>query len=427
MLARMWEAIDYFLFVYVPPAVLLAAQCFWFARTWRAARSRRSGRAKLVLSTAWGIALAVVLAGIADLLLGIASRLPSPGITTWLPILVGTWLFSSGFGFLLVLFMAAVGRIASVLRALSSRGRVPRESDASAQPDLFRRRLVKGSAYLLGAAPFVGGVYGLAEERLDYKTYRLDIPIPRLPAALDGFRIVQLSDIHMGHYLPVRELRRVVDVANVLRADLVAITGDFISNSIEPLEECIAELARLSAPLGVWGCNGNHEEYVECEAAAAELFQRHGMNLLRQASAQVSCRGEQINLIGVDYQTTRTPWECPEPVLFNAERLVRADMPNILMSHNPNVFPRAAALGIELTLAGHTHGGQVQLEIVDRRLNPARFMTDYTAGLYRRPLRGAGANSDTALLYVNRGIGTIGFPVRIGVPPEITLLTLRIA
>jgi predicted MPP superfamily phosphohydrolase len=123
-------------------------------------------------------------------------------------------------------------------------------------------------------------------------------------------------------------------------------------------------------------------------------------------------------------------------------------MPNILLSHNPNSFPRAAELGIELSLAGHTHGGQIQVEILDHRLSPARFITDYIAGLYQRPLfapsltdaaapRGDGyaeapkvspaANPSNGMsaLYVNRGLGTVGAPVRLGVPPEISFIVLR--
>jgi uncharacterized protein len=113
-------------------------------------------------------------------------------------------------------------------------------------------------------------------------------------------------------------------------------------------------------------------------------------------------------------------------------------MPNILLSHNPNSFNRAAELGIELSLAGHTHGGQIQVEILDHRLSPARFITDYVAGLYQRPLFAPSPTAvsqtflpasilrrPSASLYVNRGLGTVGAPVRLGVPPEITLLVLR--
>ena len=109
------------------------------------------------------------------------------------------------------------------------------------------------------------------------------------------------------------------------------------------------------------------------------------------------------------------------------DKLVRRGMTNILLSHNPNSFNRAAELGIELSLAGHTHGGQVQVEILDHRLSPARFITNYIAGLYTRPMEvGPAANPvRKSQLYVNRGLGTVGAPVRLGVPPEITLITLR--
>ena len=124
--------------------------------------------------------------------------------------------------------------------------------------------------------------------------------------------------------------------------------------------------------------------------------------------------------------------------LAGVEPLVRKDVPNILLSHNPNSFNRAAELGIELSLAGHTHGGQIQVEILDHRLSPARFITDYVAGLYMRPLftpaktvasqkflHATTLHGPHSAIYVNRGLGTVGAPVRLGVPPEISLLTLR--
>jgi predicted MPP superfamily phosphohydrolase len=128
-------------------------------------------------------------------------------------------------------------------------------------------------------------------------------------------------------------------------------------------------------------------------------------------------------------------------MLAGLELLVRRDVPNILLSHNPNSFPRAAELGIELSLAGHTHGGQVRVEILDHRWSPAEFFTPYVAGLYRRPLHTSALLKDgeiaalfpasdlsatpSGLIYVNRGLGTIGAPILLGVPPEITLMTLR--
>jgi hypothetical protein len=234
-------------------------------------------------------------------------------------------------------------------------------------------------------------------------------------------KIVQLSDIHSGDYMPLYEVRRAVDMANELGAHLALVTGDFVSNESDPLAGCIAELSRLRAPLGIWGCNGNHEIYARAEDAAEELFQQHGMKLLRQKNAELEFGGAKFNLIGVDYQRDHMVSGPHPPMLENVGRLVRRDVPNILMSHNPNSFDKAAELGIELSLAGHTHGGQVKFEILEKNITPARFITPYTAGLFDQP----GGNGKRSFLYVNRGLGTFALPARLGVDPEITLLTLR--
>jgi predicted MPP superfamily phosphohydrolase len=219
------------------------------------------------------------------------------------------------------------------------------------------------------------------------------------------------------------------------------VTGDFVTGRSDPLEDCIAELSRLRAPLGVWGCNGNHEIYARAEEKSAQLFQQHGMKLLRQENAELRWKGGAFNLIGVDYQRQQRDAQGKRPpMLAGVATLVRRDVPNILLSHNPNSFPKAAELGIELSLAGHTHGGQVRVEILDHRWSPAEFLTPYVAGLYQRPLfapvrpgesemaeapPASNLQSPPSSIYVNRGLGTIGAPVRLGVPPEITLITLR--
>jgi len=171
------------------------------------------------------------------------------------------------------------------------------------------------------------------------------------------------------------------------------------------------------------------------EDEAERLFREKGMRLLRARNEIVERNGARFNLIGVDYQRdhmVRSEDVRSGPMLQEIESLVRRDMPNVLLSHNPNSFHRAAELGIELSLAGHTHGGQVKVEIVDHDITPARLISPFVAGLYRLPMSGNGhadgngsQKSALAALYVNRGLGTFGFPVRIGVPPEITLLTLR--
>jgi uncharacterized protein len=217
-----------------------------------------------------------------------------------------------------------------------------------------------------------------------------------------------------------------------LRLDLTVLIGDLITSARDPLEDCIAELSRLRAPLGVWGCHGNHERSAGAEARAQALFARYGMHVLRQQGAELSWRGGRFNLLGVDDQRERARPGAPSSLLRGIEGLVRRDIPNILLSHNPDTFPRAAALGIELSLAGHTHGGQLRFALGGRQWSPASLVTPFVAGLYRLPFGPEGQGGEvapcpqkSAFLYVNPGLGTFGLPVRLGVPPEITVLTLR--
>jgi uncharacterized protein len=306
-------------------------------------------------------------------------------------------------------------------------------------PDPSRRTFFRTASVVAGAAPFLGVMYGYAAERLRYEVRRIEIPLTNLPPELDGMEIVQLSDIHLSSYMSRESVRRAVDMANDVGADLAVVTGDLITGMHDSVADCVDEVRHLYAPLGVYGCNGNHEIYARAEDLAERLYQQAGMKLLRGENALIHYKGAQLNLIGVDYQRERTPSGRKIQMLGEVEPLVRRDTPNILLSHNPNSFNRAAELGIELSLAGHTHGGQVQVEILDVSISPARFITDYVAGLYRRPLLMPNvpkrmsetiklmpnAPKGLSALYVNRGLGTVGAPVRLGAPPEITHIVLR--
>jgi len=308
-------------------------------------------------------------------------------------------------------------------------------------PDPSRRTFFRTASIVAGAAPFISVMYGYAAERLRYEVRRVEIPLANLPPELDGMEIVQLSDIHLSGYMTRESVRRAVDMANDLGADLAVVTGDLITGVHDPIAECVEEVRHLHAPLGVYGCNGNHEIYARAEDLAERLYQQAGMKLLREENAIIHYKGGQLNLIGVDYQRERQPNGRKIQMLSGLEPMVRQDMPNILLSHNPNSFNRAAELGVDLTLSGHTHGGQVKVEILDVSLSPAQFITDYIAGLYHRPLlmpyqpKRLGetiklmpnAPKGLAALYVNRGLGTVGAPVRLGVPPEITHIVLRSA
>ena len=423
------------------------AQRYWFSRAWRFAGRIQDSAWRKGLRSALLILLGVVaLVALTDVVRSIRGTI-SRG--SWWSAFFGLWLSSSILSYLLIKLIAGMDWLWRCLRSA-----VPAESNASivqAAPaealapdegiDHSRRRFFHAAGFLAGAVPFVSFAYGFVAERFRFQIREIEIPIANLPPALDGMRITQLSDIHASSFMPISEVRRAVGMANELGGDLTVVTGDFLTVKTDPLEDCIAELSRLRAPLGVWGCNGNHEIYAKAEAESAALFSRHGMRLLRKENAELRWQGSAFNLIGVDYQRQRDDIGSPAPMLVGVEPLIRRDVPNILLSHNPNSFPRAAELGIELSLAGHTHGGQVRVEILDHSWSPARFLTPYVAGLYQRPLCFSSNLSDgeisslfpssnlkavpSSSIYVNRGLGTIGAPVRLGVPPEITLITLR--
>jgi predicted MPP superfamily phosphohydrolase len=271
-----------------------------------------------------------------------------------------------------------------------------------------RRAFLTTAARTAVAAPLV--ITGLgAMARKDFQVREVEAAIPGLPRDLDRLRIVQLTDIHLSPLLDRRDLARAVDMANELRAHLAVITGDLITSRGDPLDDALAELARLKADAGIYGCHGNHEIYAGalgyCTAAGARL----GIRFLRQRQAALQFGGATLNLVGVDYQ--RRGW----PYLVNAEKFVDRSNVNVLLSHNPDVFPEARRKGFALTLAGHTHGGQVNVEILDTAVNVARFYTPYTRGLYQE---------DGSSLYVSAGIGTVGIPVRLGAPAEVSLVKL---
>ncbi len=218
--------------------------------------------------------------------------------------------------------------------------------------------------------------------------------------------------------MPADRIRRYATIVNQLKPDLVALTGDYIAWDPETQIDVVQALAGLQAPCGVFGCLGNHDYDTGIEASITHLFAGEGIRILRQERAPIQDRGERLNLIGIDYESLLSsdhPGHRVGRYLAGCEKLVAPDMVNILLSHNPNVFDRAAELGIDLTLAGHTHGGQLSLEFIHRGLNLSALVMPYTRGLYQK---------SGGQLYVSRGIGTTGFPIRVGARPEITLLEL---
>jgi len=330
------------------------------------------------------------------------------GAFTW-------WLVGSWMGFCLVIVFWTVDRVARASAWVYSRARdaAPAHVAASKPAPIgvlspTRRRFLGQTAIALSATPFVAAAYGLLYGRLDVEVTRQRIRLARLPKAFEGFRIAQLSDFHISPYMPADQIRRCVTITNQLKADLVVMTGDYLLWDPAAQAEVVQALAGLRAPYGVFGCLGNHETITQTEESITRLFAAQGIHILRQERASIRLGGDTLNLIGIDDS---------QPDLRVIARQVMPDTVNILLVHEqtPDGFDRAVELGIDLTLAGHTHGGQLSLEFLHRGLCLSRFETPYVSGWYEK---------SGGQLYVNRGIGTTMFPIRLGARPEITVLEL---
>lgn len=276
------------------------------------------------------------------------------------------------------------------------------------QPE--RRKLIVNAGKLVVAAPFVIAGYGATVGRTSFGVQEIEIPVENLPDDLARLRIVQLSDLHLGPFLSEEQLARVIDASNELRPDIALVTGDLISSRSDPVDIALKQCARLRADR-ILGCLGNHERYSRLENYVTANGNKCGVHFLRMQAENLRYGSAELNFGGVDYQR----FDHRDHYLPGAESLIRPGAVNILLSHNPDVFPTAARQGWDVTLSGHTHGGQVTVEILNQTLNLARVYTRYVSGFYKQ---------GRASCYVTRGIGTIGIPARIGAPPEITLVRL---
>ena len=327
------------------------------------------------------------------------------------------WLFSSTIAFFVVVLVWIVKAIARAVAWLARAWHPRREAPAADLAAPSRRHFLEQAVV---AAPFVAGAYGLFYGRLNLEVSHPRIRLPRLPQAFSGFRIAQLTDIHIGPFMSEQQIRKFVEIANAQKPDLIAITGDYVTWDPSTQQAVVAALSGLKAPFGVFGCLGNHEAWSGTEDSITHLFALAGIPILRGARLSISTGGEQFNLMGVDYGARR-PMMVPHNKAFvrqylhGVERLMVPGATNILLSHNPETFDRAAELGIDFSLAGHTHGGQLALEFISPEIAPSRLITPYVAGWFGLP---------GGQLYVSRGIGTIAAPMRVGAPPEIPVFEL---
>jgi predicted MPP superfamily phosphohydrolase len=241
-----------------------------------------------------------------------------------------------------------------------------------------------------------------------FRINRVELPLAKLPKELDGLTIAQVSDVHVGRFTRASMLPQIVEATNALKADLVLMTGDLIDLTMSDLPTALQFVSKIDPRHGLYLCEGNHD-LIEDPVGFETTVKQAGYKLLVDESDVVSVKGHPVQLLGM-------MWTRKEEAIVGAmSRLVpqmHHDAFPILLAHHPHAFDTAAAVGVPLTLSGHTHGGQIML---NERLGAGPAMFRYWSGLYRKP---------GSALFVSNGVGN-WFPLRINAPAEIVHITLR--
>jgi hypothetical protein len=319
---------------------------------------------------------------------------------------------------LVLLPLCLLAWLAAGVAALACRATAgPPVVTASPDGGMSRRRFLTlatgGAPTILCAATTAVGLAQLERFRIR----RLTLPLAQLPPQLDGLTIAHVSDLHVGRFTQGAVLERVVTATNALHADLVLMTGDLINYEIRDLPLGIALTQRMQAAHGVFLCEGNHD-LIEDGPQFVERVKRAGVRLLVNESATLRIRGADVQVLGLRWgglvlagnRADRYVDAGLEHSMAELARQRHADAFPILLAHHPHAFDFAA--GVPLTLAGHTHGGQIMLT---KNFGAGPAMYRYWSGLYRR--------ADRALV-VSNGVGN-WLPLRTRAPAEIVHLTLR--
>ena len=342
----------------------------------------------------------------------LALRLAPRPLDRLIPVAAFTWL---GLAFLLFVAVLALdlARLAAEGAALAlAHLRSLPEPPADPARRLFVARALAGTAVAAAAGT---SAFAFRSATGPAQVSEVPVRLQRLPGALSGFTIAQLSDLHVGPTIGERHVRRIVDQVNALRPDLIAVTGDLVDGTVGELSTAISHLARLSARHGVFFVTGNHEYYAGVDPWLEEL-RRLGVRVLRNERVSVGDAGVSFDLAGVDDFSARSFGHGHG---LDLERALHGRDPErslVLLAHQPRVAAVAEAVraGVELQVSGHTHGGQIApWNVVVAAVFP------YVKGLYPHA-----ENGRAGQVYVSRGTGYWGPPMRLGAPPEIAKLVL---
>lgn len=294
---------------------------------------------------------------------------------------------------------------------------------------ISRIKFLSQLAITFTVIPAISFLYGMIKGAYKFRVHKAEVSSPGLPEAFNGFKIVQISDIHIGSFLDNSPVKKAFDIVMQQKADLIVFTGDLVNNVAEETKDFLEELKSLSAPHGIYSVLGNHDygDYVswpteEAKQANLDSLKKvqtdSGWKLLMNEHVAIEKNGEKIALLGIEnwganmhfpkYGKMTEAYKGAEQYPFK-----------ILMSHDPSHWDKQVRIeypDIDLTLSGHTHGMQFGIEIPGFKWSPVQYLYKQWAGLYKQ---------DNQHLYVNRGLGFLGYPGRVGIWPEITLIELK--
>jgi len=290
-----------------------------------------------------------------------------------------------------------------------------------------RRKFIGQIGLGIASIPFLGMLYGITKGKYNFKVKIIKLSFKNLPNAFNGFKLVHISDIHSGSFDSMEDVQRGIDLVNDQNADVVFFTGDLVNNDAREIEPFIEKFKKLKSKYGLYSSLGNHDygDYKHWPSAKAkqdnlELLKQHhkdiGFKLLNNANIEIEKEEEKIIILGVE-NWGKPPFPQRGDLDLALRNVDKNDF-KILMSHDPTHWDYKVLkhpINIDLTLSGHTHGMQFGVEIPGFKWSPIKYFYPRWAGLYKQSKQ---------YLYVNRGFGFLGFPGRVGIWPEITVIEL---
>ena len=382
------------------------------------------GKRKIIYTIAYSLAALNILIG------GVAIFYPQSDWSTFFRVL-----YSIGFIILICKFLGIIFLfLDDVIRLFRWIGSYFQSKPADATEVTHHISRLKFLSYVgltFTVVPAISFIYGMVKGAYKYRVHKVKVKSPNLPEAFNGFKIVQLSDIHTGSFLSTEPLVTAFNIVMDQKPDMILFTGDLVNNESAETTPHLESYKMLKAPYGVYSCLGNHDygDYKEWESREAKIknledlkdvHASSGWRLLMNEHVPIEKDGQKIALLGIENWggNLRFP---RYGKLENAHAGTESYPFKILLSHDPShwdvqVSQEKKYKDIDLTLSGHTHGMQFGIEIPGFKWSPVQYIYKHWAGLYRQ---------DNQYLYVNRGLGFLGYPGRLGIWPEITVIELE--